>query len=231
MNTDPNIAYLLSLRDKRARLDALIESVEAFLKAEGVDVAALGQPTMLPAEKRTTAPVSAPEQRKGELTGMPMTDAVKEFLEKAKGPLTVAEIAEGLKEAGRADAQPTGVYNALWRRKKVRGDVESLPDNRWQIVVGATPKPPADRKLGSRGGPTTYTVTEQVLREASKPLHANVIVERIAKLGKHTNTHNLSGTLPQDVQKRFENLGGNVWALREWPEEVKRPPSSSPSLL
>lgn len=67
-------------------------------------------------------------------------------------------------------------------------------------------------------------IAELILKQAGQPLHATVILENLHARGRtQTTIKSLTGTMPQDARKRFENLGKNVWALTRWPEETKKP--------
>lgn len=81
--------------------------------------------------------------------------------------------------------------------------------------VTATADPP---RVGVKD--TAY----KVLRDHGKPLHVSRIMTAMQRLGEfpQTSARSLSNGLPKDGQNRFENLGRNVWALREWSEAVKR---------
>ena len=90
-------------------------------------------------------------------------------------------------------------------------------------TVTAPVKPPAPY---SNRAPRTGTVTitagvEQVLREAGKPLHANELVKRLAKMGKVTNIKSLTSTILQDRKKGvIVSLGMNTFGLAEWGESA-----------
>jgi hypothetical protein len=60
-----------------------------------------------------------------------------------------------------------------------------------------------------------------ILKNAGVPLHASVILANLEHLGRSTTIKSITGSMPQDVRKRFENIGGNTWALTEWPESLK----------
>jgi DNA-directed RNA polymerase delta subunit len=57
-----------------------------------------------------------------------------------------------------------------------------------------------------------------ILTQADKPLHADVLVEKLKQdYGKTTtNVKSIAASLPQDSTKRFYNIGGNTWALEIW---------------
>ena len=90
---------------------------------------------------------------------------------------------------------------------------------------------PADRELDAsfykrnpaepiKAGMTD--IVEAILLEANRPLHAKNILEGLKTRGNTTTTiKSLTGSMPQDSRKRFENLGKNVWALRKWPDDMK----------
>jgi hypothetical protein len=57
-----------------------------------------------------------------------------------------------------------------------------------------------------------------ILKEAGMPLHAKVIAERVnAKYGKNVHYNSIAASLPQSAGNRFENTGGNIFQLTEWP--------------
>jgi len=72
------------------------------------------------------------------------------------------------------------------------------------------------KKLG-----VTDTAVE-ILEEIGYPMHAKLILEDLHKRGRtQTTIKSLTGSMPQDVKKRFENLGKNIWALTAWSEDTK----------
>lgn len=75
------------------------------------------------------------------------------------------------------------------------------------------PKPP---------GTTLNDMCEAILRSEQKPLRGKVILEKLKAAGRNQTTmKSLAGAMPQDKKRRFENLGENTWALKEWPEDTK----------
>jgi hypothetical protein len=81
--------------------------------------------------------------------------------------------------------------------------------------------------LVATAGPLTYApklndLIEIILRKAGKPLYGTVLANELAKVGRPTSSKSIT-SMVQDTMNRFEALGKNTWALREWPEEVKAP--------
>lgn len=70
-------------------------------------------------------------------------------------------------------------------------------------------------------GTSNPDLCELVLKDHGSPLHIKDIFHRLADRGRSTTIKSLSGSMPQDKNKRFENLGDNIWALTAWPEEMK----------
>lgn len=76
---------------------------------------------------------------------------------------------------------------------------------------------------GVTSAPRMTDLCEVILRQANRPLHGKVLIEELEKAGRPATENSISGAMPQDHNKRFENLGRNVWALAEWPEAMKAP--------
>lgn len=70
--------------------------------------------------------------------------------------------------------------------------------------------------LGSNRPPTLYEGSEKILRAAGKPLHAKIIVQRLAGMGKTTTVNSLAGSLGQDSKGRFERVEPGTFGLTEW---------------
>ena len=71
-------------------------------------------------------------------------------------------------------------------------------------------------------GTSNNDLCEIVLKTKGVPLHAKEILAGILQHGKTSTVKSLTGSMPQDKKRRFENLGNNTWALTAWPEEVKK---------
>jgi hypothetical protein len=56
--------------------------------------------------------------------------------------------------------------------------------------------------------------TELLLLAEGRSLHADVLLERIAMLGRFPDKANYTSTIRKDSKGRFVNLGENVWDLR-----------------
>lgn len=75
-----------------------------------------------------------------------------------------------------------------------------------------------------RGARLPVRITDQIaeiLTEHGEPLHAKEIVRRLLSVGRDTTVKSITGSMPQDARKRFENLGNNIWAIAEWTDELK----------
>lgn len=72
-----------------------------------------------------------------------------------------------------------------------------------------------------RGGEVTLVGgSEVILRNTGKPLHASILVDKLAEMGKATSVRSLNSTLISDTQGRFRNYGANTFGLTEWPENL-----------
>lgn len=78
-----------------------------------------------------------------------------------------------------------------------------------------------------------------IISRAKIPVHGKEILRQLHLAG-HTQTtaKSISGNMPQDSKKRFENLGRNTWALTEWEDSFKtyhrnklNPPEASQTSL
>jgi DNA-directed RNA polymerase delta subunit len=224
------VAVRDDLKKRIEQLQAALAGVEGILAA-----------TSLTGSQRVS---SAQDIARDEFLGMTIPDAAKKYLEVIRTPQTIGQIWEGLKQGGLPHIKYNAVYTAIWRRVSPDGDFARVDETLWGLAawyktipnvkkkdkakaakpaVSDPPQPKGDEsgtKISrKRGGFTMLDACEQILRKADRPLHAEKLVEKLlADYEKGTNVKSIAGTLPQDGQGRFVNLGRNVWALTEWPE-------------
>jgi DNA-directed RNA polymerase delta subunit len=228
------VAVRDDLKKRIEQLQSALNGVEGILAAVG-----------LTGSQRASSPQDI---ARDEFLGMTIPDAAKKYLEVVRTPQTIGQIWEGLKQGGLPHIKYNAVYTAIWRRESPEGDFARVDENLWGLAVwyktipnvkrrakavkSAESDPPPPKGDDStpqisrkRGGLTMVDAIEIILDEEGKPLHAEVLVERVAKkYGKETNVKSVAGTLPQDGKKRFENLGKNTWALAKWPPAQKKLP-------
>ena len=64
---------------------------------------------------------------------------------------------------------------------------------------------------------TLYDGSEEILREAGRPLHVTILVRGLReRYGRDTSYKSLAGSLPQDPKQRFDRVAPNTFALSEW---------------
>lgn len=64
--------------------------------------------------------------------------------------------------------------------------------------------------------------TEIILEAVGQPLHANYLMNELARVGRFPpRKNNFISTIRKDHKNRFVNLGGNIWDLRSRQEEVE----------
>ncbi|HAF21828.1 MAG TPA: hypothetical protein DCK93_02775 [Blastocatellia bacterium] len=218
MNGDADYhAVLADLKERREGIDAAIKTVEGIIVQLG----------LTPGSAKIRGTQDLPADAFLTLT---IPEAAIKFLGMVRSAQSVAQIWEAMKQGGLTHTKYNAVYNALFRRENQVGDVVKLPDGNWGLSEWYATSPSLKRKVKSktvsaepqeakappkREGLTVVDATERVLREVGKPLHANVIVEKLREMGKETSAKSIAGTLPQDPKKRFKNLGKNLWVLVE----------------
>jgi hypothetical protein len=230
------IDYIAVRDDLKKRIETLqagLAAVEAIIAAGAISTS--GSP-------RVSGSQDIPEDA---FLGMTLGDAAVKYLGMVRKMQTTAQIAEGVKQGGLPHAKANAVYTALTRREEKIGDVRVDENNLWGLTewhptarrrsrpVSAKPptvSEPSETKAEekptsrhSRSG-TMLDECEQLLKAKGRPIHASVLVSLLEeKFERKTNVKSIAGTLPQDAKKRFKNLGRNVWALAEWPEEKLKP--------
>lgn len=225
-------AVLADLQDRRAKIDAAIEAVKGIVAALGIH----------PSGSRITGLKDIPSDA---FFTMSIADAALKYLGMVKSKQSTEQILEALERGGLPPMKYDSVYTLLRRRANQVGDIVRVGDD-WGLAAwypnnpnfkrrakpaaakgqanGQTPDAPtatatgADTKAKPRKG-SIGDACERILRKADKPLHITVLVLALAGENIDTNARSLSGNLPQDSKKRFKNLGKNMWALAEWPEE------------
>jgi DNA-directed RNA polymerase delta subunit len=143
-------------------------------------------------------------------------------------PLHISALIQHLAETTGHTSNPDSLSSNM--RKEKRGRFKNAGNNTWGLAEwgevrqpqsNAVPTQPAQSPRAHVGGERLTDMCERILREAGKPLHGKVLLEKLAEKNRPTSSKSLSGAMPQDYKQRFENLGGNIWALTEWPESAK----------
>jgi len=217
----------------RDDLKERIEQLQVALVAVENILASVGHPT---GRERSEAPREAAP---GDFLSLSIPDAAKKFLESIRSPQTIAQIHEAIKRGGLPHTKYNAVYTAIWRRE---GEFARLPgsDTMWGLAgwwpasQGAKKKAASGAKAAAKKKPhksrrkrgvPIHDLAEQLLRDEGKALHASTLIERLeARFNRITKVRSLSGSMPKDPKKRFENLGGNMWVLTEWPLSQKQIP-------
>jgi DNA-directed RNA polymerase delta subunit len=228
-------AVLADLHERRNKIDAAIDAVKGILAAVGR--------TPSGSTRIRSAQDIAPDT----FFGLTIADAAIKYLGMVRSAQTLPQIWEALKQGGLPHTKYNAVYTAFSRREQV-GDVIKLPDGSFGLAEWYPTNPTTKRQAKQNSKPQETTAEkessaknnkspiarEQVrmtqpdhcvvfLREAKKPLHITALLSKLAEKGIVTKAVNLSTPLRVDTQKRFENLGDNVWALTEWSESIKAP--------
>ncbi len=180
-----------------------------------------------------------------EFLGMSIPDAATKFLELVRFAQTIAQIHEGIQKGGLPHTKYNAVYTAIWRREFPAGVFARVPDSdtSWGLAEWWPTNPGIKKKIKtittgakastrksktmSRKKPSVpvHDLVEQLLRDEGKPLHASILIERLEKgFNRITKARSLSASMPKDPKNRFENLGGNTWALSEWSLSQKQLP-------
>lgn len=228
-------AVLVDLQHRRDQIDAAIAAIRLLVGTSHAGVSGAQKAATPPVASQpvTAPPVAAPHPPPSiSFLGMTIRDAARKFLEVTRSKQATSEIWQALVQGGLPLTKYNAVYTALTRREGnglVRDRDGYWILTEWQPLhlaakkhgtksrkVKATRKPPQ-----GHSGLTFFDGTDKILREANRPMHISEILPKLADMGKPTNAHSLSSTLRQDSKKRFENLGKNMWALREWPPHIK----------
>lgn len=221
-------AFLADLKSERDELNILIEATEERIRRLGGEVDAPPTQAKTAKRQRTTKPQDSTPTLP--YAGLTIYDAAQKYLEKVKEPQSGRQIYEAITQGGLPNIHYNAVYTALWRRRAPEGIFvkEGEGQNaRWSLkdakqTQAAKPSNEALQPTPrSRDGLSLTDYCVMILREANKPLHAQVLVSELAKKGSHTTVDSMSSTFRRDSKKRFENMGRNTWALSEWPESVK----------
>jgi hypothetical protein len=227
-------AVLADLHDRRSKIDAAIDAVKGIL-------AALGR-----TPSGSTRVRSAQDIAPDTFFGLTIADAAIKYLGMVRSAQTVPQIWEALKQGGLPHTKYNAVYTALSRRAE---DVIKLPDGSFGLAEWYPNNPAVKRQSKSapsklrvmkvhnppekepsaesstppvaqtKGTMTQPDRCEVFLRDEKRPLHISALISRLAEQGVVTKPVNLSTPLRKDG--RFENLGDNVWAIKEWPENMK----------
>jgi|SRR4051794_35914316 hypothetical protein len=236
MNAD--IDYVAVRDDLRSRIEQLqvaLNAVENILGSMGTS------PSGNSSSHRSE--IVRHEAESGDFLGLSISDAAQKYLEAVRAPKTIAQIHDAIQQGGMPHTKYNAVYTALWRREHPNGIFGRVPNSEtlWGLAawyptsVGtkkkAKPvgterslKPPNSKKRRAPG-PSIVDIIEKLLRDEGHPLHASVLVERLDKaFNRQTSVRSISGAMPKDVKKRFENLGGNRWALADWSLSEKQLP-------
>jgi DNA-directed RNA polymerase delta subunit len=87
------------------------------------------------------------------------------------------------------------------------------------------PKPttPVRKEVKPAKAISMVNAVYKILTDANLPLHADVLVEKLKQDYGRTTTgvKSIAASLPDDSTQRFVNIGGNTWALTEWPASKK----------
>lgn len=231
-------AVLADLQEKRDQIDAAIAAIRLIMGTPNASaIATNGVQKVPPGE-------GIPHDA---FLTLSTSDAAVKYLEMVRSAQTLSQIYQGL-QAGGLDVTYNAVQIALSRRADKVGDVANR-NGKWVLTQwhptyqkrtknsSKKSKRSKKRAAGSQSpkrdgsGITLLGGTEEILRKAGKPIHADEIIKKLADLGKVTNKPNLTATLRQDTKHRFTNLGKNLWALAEWPAEVLRKAQGETPLL
>lgn len=178
-------------------------------------------------QAKTDVPQKTENIQVASKSGMTLLDLCEAHLRYMGRPLHISALLSWLAERGQVTNADSLSSNM---RKEKRQRFKNVGNNTWglaewkgdaQAASNASPPPSTRTASVSSGGVKLSDLCETILREAGKPLHGKVILEKLAEKNRPTSPKSLSGTMPQDTRKRFENLGENVWALAEWPESAK----------
>jgi DNA-directed RNA polymerase delta subunit len=231
-------AFLDELKDERSelaaelsKLDLIIEAMESRIKdMQGASITLTADGAVV--NPRTQSIPENLGKPSGIYAEMTIHDAAESLLDKLKRPLTIRQIWKTLVEGGQSETKYNAVYTALWRRVDPKGNFIRFGESEWGLASWKVPfaKPrdsePSEvantpRRTQARSKPSQLDLCENVLRDSQKPMHINMLIARLAEMNRPTTVHSLSSTLRQDTRGRFENLGGNIWVLTEWPESAK----------
>jgi hypothetical protein len=222
---------LADLESEREKLNSMIEATKGRIRSLGGSTNTTTTPT--PPKTARKRPAAKPEAATPITlyAGMTIYDAAQKYLASVKQPQTIREVWEALTQGGLPEISYNAVYTALWRRESPKGSfVRAGGEGRlakWTVEEasqhkGTKPAPnTSEIQPRSRTGFSLMDYCAMLLKEANRPLHAQVLVSKLEEKGVHTSVDSLSSTFRRDSKKRFENRGRNNWALAEWPESVK----------
>ncbi len=78
-------------------------------------------------------------------------------------------------------------------------------------------------RANNGGGRLTYgDVAEATLSKANHQLHLNEILQAVNAAGLTPTKPTLATGLMRDSQKRFRNIGGNVFILTKWESNLAK---------
>jgi hypothetical protein len=229
-------AVLADLESERDRLNAMIEGTKARIRSlGGMLIAPPIAPVPTKTVRRKPVPQSQPQPSQvSRATNLPyegltIFDAAKKYLETTSEPQSGGQIWEALTKGGLPTIHYNAVYTALWRKRAPEGEFvkEGSGQNaRWSLKDSNQTQPKAPSVTSQpqprgRGGTSIMDYCVRILQDANRPLHAQVLVSKLAEKGCHTTVDSMSSTFRRDSRKRFQNMGLNTWALSEWPDEIK----------
>lgn len=221
-------AVLADLERRRDQILAAIVAVEGIIASVGAS-RPISQPSM-------NANAGVPP---GAFFTMSIPEATKKYLNMVKRKQSTNKLREALAQGGLPQSKYSTIYAVLRRRESQVGDIINV-DGEWALsewnpnftkkrnkaATAATAKQP-DSPSESISNPvdlvdaqpavklTLGDGTERILRAAGKAVHVDIIVDRLARLGRKTNKRSLNSTLLQDTRKRFKLLGNNIFDLTE----------------
>ena len=170
-----------------------------------------GMPTLKP--NTVYAALRRRESIVGDIVRIGADDwGLKEWIKNAPVPKRAQKTKKAKKRA-KAKGKPRP------RAEKVSVDASSYASVTTEQEAPAWVDP---KSLSGGAGMTIADAAEEILKKAGKPLHLKELAAKLGEYGKRNTTQGLSGNLNQDRLKRLVNLGGNMWALAEWPEEKRK---------
>jgi DNA-directed RNA polymerase delta subunit len=245
MSSEVNwVAALAEIQRKIAKLQTAAEGIKEMITTSGGSISS-DISSSTPAEIHNT---NTQQLSSKIFKDMVMHEAVQKYLETVKSEKTIRQILEALEQGGFGNASIKTIYTCLWRRRTPKGVFTQPSESTWglaewysssqllkhqnrpakpktqnNIPEAVAPKGNIAPPLRARSvnGMTHLDHCEEILDEARKSLHIDILISKLAERGIVTKAVNLSSPLKRDPQNRFQNLGKNTWVLTKWPDAIK----------
>ncbi len=172
-----------------------------------------GMPTQKP--NTVYAALRRRESVTGDITRFGEEWGLKEWFSNIAKPKTT-KTAKGKKSKKKAAKKATKASPAS--AKATTAERKVVPIAERQRPKQTEPTASVQKEAKTAKPISNVNAVYEILTKADKPLHAEVLVERLKQDYGNTTTNvkSIAASLPQDSTKRFYNLGGNTWALEIW---------------